>query len=111
GRPPARAVVNSPAVLLNLACAGRGIAAFSEVLAEPQVKAGQLVRVLPGWCLPAVDAWLVFPGRRLMPAKSRAFIDLMIERLGKRCAELEARAQRGPGPAALPGAQKPPQEI
>jgi len=32
---------------------------------------------LPAWSLPSHTAWAVFPGRRLMPAKTRAFIDML----------------------------------
>jgi DNA-binding transcriptional LysR family regulator len=35
--------------------------------------------VLPEWDLPAASGWVVFPGRRLMPAKTRAFLDMMEE--------------------------------
>ncbi len=38
---------------------------------------GELVKVLPEWSLPTVTGWAVFPGRRLMPAKTRAFLDMM----------------------------------
>jgi DNA-binding transcriptional LysR family regulator len=33
--------------------------------------------VLPDWSLPANTAWAVFPGRHLMPAKTRAFIEML----------------------------------
>jgi len=32
--------------------------------------------------LPAATGWAVFPGRRLMPAKTRAFLDMMEEVFG-----------------------------
>jgi hypothetical protein len=37
---------------------------------------------LPGWCAPSVTAWAVFPGRKLMPTKTRAFIDMLRIALG-----------------------------
>jgi DNA-binding transcriptional LysR family regulator len=43
------------------------------------LKKGELVRVLPDWDLPAATGWAVFPGRRLMPAKTRAFLDMLEE--------------------------------
>ena len=43
-----------------------------------------LVRLLPSWQLPPVTAWAVFPERRLMPAKTRAFIGLL-EQLFNQC--------------------------
>ncbi|HUX23857.1 MAG TPA: LysR substrate-binding domain-containing protein [Burkholderiales bacterium] len=77
GVPPGRATANSPELLLKFALAGAGIAAIADSLAANSVRAGTLRRVLPDWCLPAHTAWAVFPGRRLMPAKTRAFIDML----------------------------------
>jgi len=41
------------------------------------VNAGQLRRVLPDWCLPEAPAWAVYPGRKLVPPKTRAFVDML----------------------------------
>ena len=87
---PARMTANSPDLLARVAFAGAGIAASSELFAGPYVERGELVRVLPGWELPPATGWAVFPGRRLMPAKTRAFLDLMEEM----CCE-EARKRAG----------------
>jgi DNA-binding transcriptional LysR family regulator len=81
---PARLTANSPELLARIACNGAGIAASSHLFAEPFVRKGDLVRVLPEWDLPPSTGWAVFPGRRLMPAKTRAFLDMMEEML---CAE------------------------
>ena len=77
GVPPGRATANSPELLIKLACAGAGIAAVPDYFALPSVRQGLLRRVLPDWRLPSHTAWAVFPGRRLMPAKTRAFIDML----------------------------------
>jgi DNA-binding transcriptional LysR family regulator len=77
GAPPARAVANVPDLLIQLARAGAGIAAVPDFLAAPSVRRGELRRVLPDWSMPAHTAWVVFPGRRLMPAKTRAFIGML----------------------------------
>jgi DNA-binding transcriptional LysR family regulator len=74
---PSRLTANSPDLLARIACSGVGIAASSDLFAEPRVEKGELVRVLPDWELPPVTGWAVFPGRRLMPAKTRAFLDMM----------------------------------
>jgi DNA-binding transcriptional LysR family regulator len=74
---PARMTANSPDLLARIACTGAGIAASSDLFATPFVEQGELVRVLPQWDLPTVTGWAVFPGRRLMPAKTRAFLDMM----------------------------------
>jgi DNA-binding transcriptional LysR family regulator len=91
GLPPGRATANSPEVLVRLACAGAGITAVSDHYAEAWVANGELVPVLPDWSLPAAPAWAVFPGRRLMPARTRVFLDaLAAEFVGPRCtAQLE----------------------
>jgi DNA-binding transcriptional LysR family regulator len=75
----ARLTANSPDLLARIACGGAGIAASSSLFAEPFMQRGELVRVLPEWDLPSATGWAVFPGRRLMPAKTRAFLDLMEE--------------------------------
>lgn len=77
GIPPGRTAANAPELLINLARAGAGIAAVPDYFAAPSVRRGELRRVLPDWCMPSHTAWAVFPGRRLMPAKTRAFIDML----------------------------------
>ncbi len=73
----ARLVANSPDLLVRMAATGAGVAASSEQFAAAYLQSGELVRILPEWHFPIVSAWAVFPGRRLMPAKTRAFLDLM----------------------------------
>jgi DNA-binding transcriptional LysR family regulator len=77
GIPVGRASANSPELLIRLACAGAGIAAVPDYFAMPEVRKGCLRRVLPAWCLPSQAAWAVFPERKLMPAKTRVFIDML----------------------------------
>src|SRR5512133_134122 len=77
GVPPGRASANAPELLIKLACAGAGIAAVPEYVAAPDVRRGAVRRVLPGWCLPSHPAWAVFPERKLMPVKTRVFIDML----------------------------------
>jgi DNA-binding transcriptional LysR family regulator len=76
---PARLTANSPELLARIACSGAGIAASSVLFAEPYLRDGDLVRVLAEWELPPNIGWAVFPGRRLMPAKTRVFLDMMEE--------------------------------
>ncbi|MES2317426.1 MAG: LysR family transcriptional regulator [Pseudomonadota bacterium] len=88
---PARLAANSPDLLARIACTGAGIAASSHLFAEGSVEKGELVRVLPEWSLPEVTGWAVFPGRRLMPAKTRVFLDMMEEMC---CDEARKRVHR-----------------
>jgi DNA-binding transcriptional LysR family regulator len=79
----ARLTANSPQLLTRIACSGVGITASSDQFVQSYVERGELVRVLPDWDMPAATGWAVFPGRRLMPAKTRAFLDMMEEMLCK----------------------------
>lgn len=95
GVPPGRATINSPELLIRLARAGAGITVVADHFAEPYVRSGELRRVLPDWHLPPAPAWAVFPGRRLMPARTRVFLDaLEAEFSGPKCQEKEAEIER-----------------
>lgn len=97
GLPTRRTAANSPELLLRLARAGAGVAAVPDFFAEPYVQSGELIRVLPDWQHKAGVAWAVFPGRRLMPAKTRVFLDALTRELSispeieERCRQEEQR--------------------
>jgi DNA-binding transcriptional LysR family regulator len=74
---PVRLLANSPELLVRMASTGIGIGASTEAIARPYLQTGELVQVLPEWAFPQVTGWAVFPGRRLMPAKTRVFIDML----------------------------------
>ena len=95
GIPPSRATANSPELLQRLARAGAGIAALSVHFVDPYVRAGELAPVLDDWSLPAVTAWAVFPGRRLMPARTRVFLDALEAKFsGPECQAIEECTKR-----------------
>lgn len=75
----ARLTANSPQLLARMASRGAGIAISSPLFVEPYLQTRELVRVLPEWEMPTANGWAVFPSRKLMPAKTRAFLDLMAE--------------------------------
>lgn len=77
GVPPGRVTANSPEFLIRMARAGAGIAGVPDAFAQPDVRSGLLRRVLPDWSLPGSVTSVVFPGRKLMPTKTRAFIDML----------------------------------
>jgi len=104
GIPPGRVTANSPGLLMNLAREGAGIVVANDHFAEPFVQSGELVPVLADWRLPSVDAWAVFPGRRLMPARTRAFLDAMQEKFsGPECQAIEQRVEKAKAARALSG--------
>jgi len=94
GLPPGRIAANSPEVLLRFARAGSGIAALPEYFSAPDVAAGVLERVLPDWCLPGQRASAVFPGRALMPPKTRVFVDMLVEAFGSDNGRVRANVDR-----------------
>jgi DNA-binding transcriptional LysR family regulator len=95
GIPPGRASANAPDLLIRLARAGAGIAAVADHFAVPYVQSGELVPLLSDWTLPPAPCWAVFPGRRLMPARTRAFLDaLQAEFSAPACQRAEAELQR-----------------
>jgi DNA-binding transcriptional LysR family regulator len=79
GIPAGRATANSPDLLIRLARAGAGIAVVPDHYAQAYVGRGELVRVLADWQTPSTSAWAIFPGRRLMPARTRVFLDRLAE--------------------------------
>ncbi len=105
GIPPGRATANSPDLLMRLALAGTGIAIINDHFALPHLQRGELVQVLPDWRPPSVPAWAVFPGRRLMPARTRVFVDALVAKFsGPECRAIEAdlrKSKARPQPAPV----------
>ncbi len=94
GIPPGRATANSPDLLIRLAQAGAGIAVVPDHYAQAYVERGELVRVLADWHTPSATAWAVFPGRRLMPARTRVFLDMLaLEFSSAECRDKAASAE------------------
>ncbi|VVE38002.1 LysR family transcriptional regulator [Pandoraea terrae] len=69
---------NSMGMVKEMALAGSGIAALTDILAQPGVAAGRLVRVLPEWSLPSSPVHLVTPSRRFLPRKTQVFIEHLL---------------------------------
>lgn len=85
-KPPILTAINSPELLIRLARHGAGIAAVADHYANAYVNNGELAPVLSDWSLPPVTAWAVFPGRRLMPARTRIFLEAIAAELkGPQC--------------------------
>lgn len=94
GIPPGRATANSPDLLIRLARAGAGIAVVPDHYAHAYVERGELMRVLADWNTPSARAWAVFPGRRLMPARTRVFLDMLAAEFSSpECREKAASAK------------------
>ena len=59
--------------------AGLGIIWQPTFLIGPDLRAGRLVPLLPGWQVPDIDILAVYPTRRHLSAKVRAMIDFLVE--------------------------------
>ncbi len=77
GLPDGPLAANSPSLQRNLAIHGMGIAGLDDRFASQAIERGLLKRVLPDWQLPGVTIWCVTPGRRLLPARTLAFIEML----------------------------------
>lgn len=73
--------VNSSLVLRQALLQGAGLGSAPAWLVQDLVDDGTLVRLLPDWTLPGQPLHLVYPSRRWLPLRVRAFLDFMAERL------------------------------
>jgi DNA-binding transcriptional LysR family regulator len=69
-------------LLLAAALAGAGIAGLPSFLAAPALREGRLQRVLPAWHGGRLTLHAAMPTRRHLPARTRVFVDLLVERFG-----------------------------
>jgi DNA-binding transcriptional LysR family regulator len=74
---------NYGAALIIAAAEGAGLAISPSFVTYEQVRAGALQRVLPEWTvLPALTVYAVYPHRRFLAAKIRAFVETLRTELG-----------------------------
>jgi len=76
-RPAQRTLANAPSLLAQLAQSGVGIAGIDRLIVRDALALGRLQRLLPDWHLPGSSCWAVFPERRLMPLRTRVFLEAM----------------------------------
>ena len=74
---------NNGRMLVELAVRGLGVVVEPDFIVAPEVRAGRLVRLLPGFELPRVPISAVYPSRRHLSAKVRAFVDFLAERFSR----------------------------
>jgi len=54
--------------------AGQGFSIASRWMFAPELKSGDVTRLLEEWTLPKMDLWVIYPSGRLTSAKARAFV-------------------------------------
>lgn len=75
-----RLTANDPHAISRMVVHGAGIAVIANYVATPEIERGRLVRVLPGWRIPAVEVSLVTPSGRDRSPAIRAFVGFIRER-------------------------------
>lgn len=71
-------------VVQDLARRGEGIASLPSFMAKPDLDAGALVRLLPGWSMATLELWALLPAGRKAPPRARAFVELLARQLAPR---------------------------
>ncbi len=72
-----RIEVNSPKVVLDAVLAGHGFAALPLFICKDELKQGRLVPLLTTYNNPPVGMYAVYPHRRHLSGKVRAFVDFL----------------------------------
>lgn len=78
-----RMTMSDPAAALEAAEQDLGIAVTSMPNALPYLESKRLVRVLPDWYVDAGPLSLYFSAQKLLPAKTRAFVDFIVAHFRK----------------------------
>ncbi len=76
---PGRLILDESGLMLEAALCGAGLAYLSDHAVQEHVATGRLVQVLDDWTPPYDGLCLYFSGRRHVPAKLRALIELVRE--------------------------------
>ncbi len=74
---PSRCVANSIELVRQVTIGGLGIGFLPPMLAHNDLAAGRLIRVLPRWRSLSLPIYAVYPSRRHLAQKVRAFVDLL----------------------------------
>lgn len=78
---PIQTVLHSPSMdmLFNAAIDGAGIAVMPQYPAQSYLATGALVHILPDWIFGRFTLYAALPTRKLIPARTRAFLDFATE--------------------------------
>ncbi|MCY1485764.1 HTH-type transcriptional regulator DmlR [compost metagenome] len=78
-----RMIMSDPEAACRAAEMGLGITLVSMQHALPYLESGTLRRVLPDWYVDAGNTALYYAAQKLLPAKTRVFVDFVLERFRK----------------------------
>lgn len=75
-----RLIFSDPEAIALAARQGLGVALVPMPFAFAHIESGALVRLLPGWYGDAGPLSIYYPSRRMLPAKTSAFVSFVVER-------------------------------
>lgn len=81
----------STELLMRAAVDGAGVAVTSRLLAEEHLARGELVHILPDWIFSRYTIYAALPSGRMLPARTRVFLDFLTEQVPRAMAD-----KRGP---------------
>lgn len=81
--------VNNFGFMRQLSLLGLGVAALHEPMVVPDVRAGRLARILGDWTLREAPVYALMPSR-LVPAKTRLFLEMLTARVAPELAQVVA---------------------
>ncbi|MEM1255218.1 MAG: LysR family transcriptional regulator [Cyanobacteria bacterium P01_H01_bin.21] len=76
---------NDASVLFEAAIAGAGIALLADFITSDALQTGALKPVLADWTVPTTGIYALYPDTRYLAAKTRVFIDYLVEVLSPMC--------------------------
>ena len=77
----------STELLMRAAVDGAGVAVTSRLLAEEHLARGELVQILPGWIFSRYTIYAALPSGRMLPARTRVFLDFLTVHVPRAMAE------------------------
>jgi len=75
-----RLIFSDPEAVAQAARMGVGVALLPMPFAFASIRSGELVRLLPGWYGDAGSVSIYYSSKRMLPSKTRAFVDFVLER-------------------------------
>ena len=78
-----RFTTNSSALEVAMVKAAHGITRIPYFIAEEALNANEIVEVLPDYSFTEIDVFIIYPSRKHMSSKVRAFIDFVVRELAE----------------------------
>jgi DNA-binding transcriptional LysR family regulator len=75
-----RLILSDPEAIAEAARLGLGVALVPMPFAFAHIQSGELLRLLPGWYSDAGPISIYYPTRSMLPAKTRAFVEFVLDR-------------------------------